>query len=176
MADSYILQVEKALTDHILNTIEGYDLTDAVWRARGRVGGRGSHEPLPAVSLIQAPEVEPETIEVGRGAVRMRQVLYFIQGWTDIGDDFDNQTDSAHNLMAAVKKSLAPIMTPPTKSNEFYHLRNYNPNGNDLIESLELGIGLVRPPDDEVSPTAAYFWLPIRLGLVESPADPYALP
>lgn len=175
MADSYILQVEKAVTSHILDTIEGYDLTNAVWRARGRIGGRGSNEPLPAVSLIQAPEVEPETIEAGRGEVRMRQVLYFIQGWADI-QSHNNQTDEAHNLMAAVKKCLAPIMQPPTKNNEFYHLRSYNPNGNDLIESLELGIGLVRPPDDEVSPNAAYFWLPIRLGLVESPADPYALP
>ena len=49
-------------------------------------------------------EVEPETIEVGRG--KNASVPYFIQGRTDIGDDFDNQTDSAHNLMAAVKKSL----------------------------------------------------------------------
>lgn len=176
MADSYILAVEKALTTHIEEQIQGYDLTEAVWRGRVYFGGRGSNEPLPAVSLLQAPEVEPETIEAGRGATRMRQVLYFIQGWESIGENINTQTDGAHNLMAAVKQTLAPIMQPPSRNNDFYHLRSYNPSGADLIESLELGMGLVRPPDEEISPNAAYFWLPIRLGLVESPADPYALP
>lgn len=174
MADSYILQVEKAVVKHIGDTIEGFDLSGAIWRGRVRIGGRGSNEPLPAISLLQAPEVEPETIEAGRGATRMREVLYFIQGWAEM-PDIDNPTDQAHNLMAAVKKSLAPIMQPPVK-NPFYMLKAYNDEGVQMIEKLELGIGLVRPPDDEVSPNAAYFWLPIRLGLVEDPADPYALP
>lgn len=177
MADSYMLKVEKALCDHVEAFVSPaqdrpIDLTDSVFRARAYIGGRGSKEPIPMVSLLMAPEVEPETIEAGLGRKRTRDVLYFFQGWTEPG--VESETDPAHELLAEVKKALSNLMFPET--NDYYMLRAYHPNNRPMIQKLEVGMGLVRPPEDQVSPTAAYFWLPIRLGLIESPADPYELP
>lgn len=176
MSDSYMLIVEKALTEHLEAQITAngvYDMTNAVYRGRGRVGGFSSREPLPMLSLIMAPEVEPETIEAGMGRSRTRKVLYFIQGWAALGD-VKQETDEAHRLLAETKKAMASILAP--EEGPYYMLRDYSPEKSNLLSSLDMGLGVVRPPEEDVSPTASYFWLPILLGLIENPADPYGLP
>jgi hypothetical protein len=60
----------------------------------------------------------------------------------------------------------------------FYGLKGYN-NGNErraLISGINISGGTVRPPDQEVSPSASYFWLPVEVGLIENIAHPYRLP
>lgn len=176
MSDPYMLVVEKAITDHLETkmTENGvFDMTGAVYRGRGRIGGFQSREPLPMISLIMAPEVEPENIEAGMGRSRTRKVLYFIQGWAPLGD-LKTETDEAHRLLAETKKALSSVLFP--EENPYYMLRAYNPEGSNLLASLDLGLGIVRPPEDDVSPTVSYFWLPVMLGLIEDPADPYGLP
>lgn len=176
MSDSYMLLVEKALTEHLETQITAngvFDLTQAVYRGRGRIGGYNSQEPLPMLSLIMAPEVEPETIEAGLGRSRTRKVLYFIQGWAERGD-LRTETDEAHRLLAETKRALATVLGP--EDGPYYMLRDYSPAKSNLLASFDMGLGIVRPPEEDVSPTVSYFWLPVLLGLIENPADPYGLP
>ena len=171
MADSVILAAEKALTTHLetyLTPAEGssFDMTDRVFRGRVRFGS----EPIPMLSLIQAPEIDIETLGAGQGIKRSEGKLYNIQGWVE--DDVANPTDPAHALMAEVKKALSRIVDPDS---EQYMLKNQNPSGRGMFSELDVSMGLVRPPEQGIS-DKAYFWLPVRIGFVEILSDPYALP
>lgn len=173
MSDSYLLAVEKALANHIETEISSdkgrpLDVTGAVFRGRASYG-RG--DPTPMVSLLQSPDIEVETNSAGSETLRKGSKLYLVQGWVD--DDPQNPTDPAHELLAEIKRAIAMLMGDFDDSN--YALRHHSAQDQPLVESVDVGVGLVRPPDD-VSPTQAYCWLPVRLGLVESIDDPYAIP
>ncbi|MDA3808274.1 MAG: hypothetical protein PF440_10255 [Thiomicrorhabdus sp.] len=172
MADSYILTVEKALTTHIETEVAGgLDLTGKVFRGRDRLG---RDEPLPMVTLLQAAEIDESFFPVGDGAERNDWKVYLIQGFTGRGP-MNTPTDSVHPLLAEVKRILAPI-------NDFrsvhHGLKAYNISNptRGIIADIQISTGLVRPPDADLSPDSSYFWLPVRLNLVENLNDPYALP
>lgn len=172
MADSMILQVEKAITglfEGELTTAKGapVDLTGKVFRGRARFG---ANEPLPMLSLLQAPEVKIDDLPAGYGMERKDTVLYVLQGWMDF--DPTNPSDGAHLLLAECKRVLASVMDPDSPN---YMLRSGNPSNRGMIAGLDISMGLVRPPEQGVS-DKAYFWLPLKIEFVENLLDPYALP
>jgi len=172
MADSYILTVEKAMADLIETTVttgngRPFDLTELVFRGRIRYG---HNEPIPMVSIMQAPNIDIETVDVGKGRQRATDKTFLIQGW--VADDFDNPTDPAHELLAEVKRALGYILD---MDSEHYMLQSYSNSGNGLVSNIGISSGLVRPPEASIS-DKAYFWLPVLVTLVEDLADPYAHP
>jgi len=169
--DSYILTIEKALSNLIEIGVtppnSAIDLTDRVFRGRVRYG---HNEPTPMVSIMQAPNIDIETNEAGKGRIRTAMKTYLIQGWVE--DDFNNPTDPAHELLADVKKALSVILD---MDSEHFMLQSYSSSGNGLISSMEMSTGLVRPPEASIS-DKAYFWLPLNVTVVEDLSKPYSHP
>lgn len=172
MADSYILSLEKALTDLIAKQVSilngrPIDLSGVVFRGRQRYG---AGEPCPMVNLSQAPNIDIENNGAGDGRRRSSNKTYLIQGW--VPDDFVNPTDPAHELMAEVKMALSVILD---MDSEHYMLKSYHPQGRPMVSNMNVSTGLVRPPESGIS-DKAYFWLPVNFELVENIADPYSYP
>ena len=165
MADSYLLQVEKKLTNLIaseVTTANGtpFDLANVVFRGRQRYG---RSDPIPMVSILQAPNIDVQNENAGDGRMRQAEKTYLIQGW--VVDDPVNPTDPAHELMAEVKRALAKVLDMDDTS---YMLEGY-------LSSMNISTGLVRPAETGISDNA-YFWLPVVVTLTENLSDPYSLP
>jgi len=174
MADSYLMTVEKSLRQHLVNTLPSETTVgEDVFIGRERFG---HGDPDTMISILQAPDLETMPDHAGTGNVRKENKLYFIQGWvynrSPIYDDQDPSL-SSHLLLAEVKKSLSMLMD---MNSSFFLMKNYNSGGNGLVSDIIVASGLVRPPDAQISPDASYFWLPVKLGILENIKDPYALP
>jgi hypothetical protein len=170
--DSYILTVEKAICSLIADTVttdngRPFDLSQVVFRGRQRFG---HGEPVPMVSVVQAPNIDIENNNAGKGRQRFSDKTFLIQGW--VADDPQNPTDPAHELMAEVKRALSYTLDMDDPN---FMFRSYNPKGNDLISNINISTGLVRPPESGIS-DKAYFWLPLIVTLIEDLSDPYSTP
>lgn len=178
MADPFRLKVMKALTDAIkqASVSEGFsfDLGDTdlpgnrkqahVFRGRTEFG---ESDPLPVVSILEAPK-QPDGVEARSSSIVRTDWELLIQGF--VRDDKDNPTDPAYLLSADVVRLLAA-----EKKKEY--------GGGAGILGLGVGtqnvFGLVigepvhRPADGETS-SQAHFYLPVILKLVEDRENPFA--
>ena len=128
---------------------------------RGRVVF-GDDDPLPMVSLLQAP-IQPDQVpSKGANPSRTGPWELLLQGFVD--DDFDNPTDPAEYLLADVQSRLAKekLKLYDDESTMF---------GVKGVHDIHIGVGVVRPPD-EIS-AKAYFWLPITLDVASDLSKPY---
>jgi hypothetical protein len=169
MPDPLRLRVLKALTTALEEiTPENYfefDLTDAVLRGR-LIYGDG--DPLPMLSIIEPPIAPDQLPQPQDGTESNGEWELLIQGF--VKDDKKHPTDPAHALMAEVKMKLAEIKQQPETSR--FKTGEAEPIlGIRAITRLNIGAGVVRPPD-EIS-AKAYFWLNITLGLAEDLLTPY---
>ena len=161
----YRLQVQRAVSAALeeITPANGYkhDLSMSIFRGRNIFG---ESDPLPMVSILEAP-IQPDVSQIPDGGQTQAATWELvIQGFVD--DDPFNPTDPAHRLLADVKQRLAKELT------NYVPGKGYNTFGmGGKLGKLEIGPGVVRPPD-EIS-AKAYFWLTIRLGLVEDMASPY---
>jgi len=114
------------------------------------------------IAILESPD-EPDQLPSPRGNTeRKSKWNLFVQGWVD--DDKDNPTDSAHYLLADVKRRLAE---------EVKMLRQRNALGlGNCIDAIEYSPGVVRPPD--AMSNKAYFWLKLTITIVEDDSNPYA--
>ena len=165
MADTKRLAILKALTSLLqedVSTANGYDydLAGRVWR------GRVNFSPAelatgPQVSIIEALNPDRDMKEAGWEARQKDGWVLLIQGIAP--DDRDNPTDPAHQLMGAVKKALAGIAL---RTSPRYML-------GALVADFAMEPGTVRPPDE--ASAMAYFYLRVRLTVVEHLPDPFRL-
>lgn len=128
---------------------------------RGRVA-YGSDDPLPMLAIVEDPK------QLERDAVPLRETdaspgdwdLLF-QGF--IKDDPVHPTDPAYFLAADTVAKLS----------EANVIRNILGLGykKPAVEQLHIGAPVIRPPDD-ISATT-YFWLPVRLRLVEDSSNAF---
>ena len=165
MADPKRLVVLKALCAHIEAQVRisngfQHDLQGRVFRGRSVFG---QDDPLPMVSVLEAPRPDQNLVTAKNGMQLDDWPLYF-QGWAQ--DDPSNPTDPAYRLAADVKQALAMLIDRRPESAPYYLL-------GDLILDLTIGPGAVRPPDQVSS--WAYFYLPVTVKLKESLTDPYRL-
>lgn len=179
MSDPFRLRVQKAIAAAIaeISVEGGYSLDLAGKVFRGRLI-YGDNDPVPMISIIEPPlpnEMRPSPLASTDE-----------DGWWDIivqgfvRDDRDNPTDPAHVAMADVKKRLAlELKRKGTGANirqpDPFGI-NFDASGNmrkNQIEQFKIGAGVVRPPEEAVS-TKAYFWLTLRLKIVEANDDPFA--
>ena len=165
MADPKRLVVLKALCAHIeaqVRVSNGFqhDLQGRVFRGRSVFG---QDDPLPMVSVLEAPRPDQDLVTAKNGMQLDDWPLYF-QGWAQ--DDPSNPTDPAYRLAADVKQALAMLIDRRPESAPYYLL-------GDLVLDLTISPGTVRPPDQVSS--WAYFYLPVTVKLKESLTDPYRL-
>lgn len=163
--DPYRLRVQKAISAALkeITPANGYvhDLSASVFRGRNIFG---ESDPLPMVSILEAP-IQPDAPRLPDGGTTQNaEWELVVQGFVE--DDKFNPTDPAHRLLADVKKRLA------LEAKKYVPGEGYNMFGMaGKLTKLWIGPGVVRPPD-EIS-SKAYFWLTIRLGLVEDMEIPY---
>lgn len=157
-----------------------FDMAENVIRGRNRFG---PNDPLPLISILEPP-VQPDEIptpnEIGIFAGNW-QIL--VQGF--LPDDFKNPTDMGYYLLADVKRILGEERTRyvPNAAQQSDRFRNPFGMGRyregldserkaNWIESLNFGVGVVRPADEVVS-DKAYFWLPVTLKIYEDTLNPF---
>jgi hypothetical protein len=155
MADTKRLQILKALTT-LLETTPGVALV-----SRGRTTF-GERDPLPRVTIVEALNPDREMQPAGDRPQQKDGWVLLLLGHAP--DDRDNPTDPAHNLMGEVKKVLARI-ADRTSGGDFML--------GGRIVGVDIEPGTVRPPD-ELS-MLAYFYLRVRLTVVERLFDPFSL-
>lgn len=178
MSDPFRLRVQKAIAAAIgeIAVADGYalDLADKVFRGRLIFG---DNDPVPMISVIEPPlpnEMRPSPL-----------VSTVEDGWWDIivqgfvKDDRDNPTDPAHVAMADVKKRLAKELKRKGTGGNARQPNpfglNFLPDGSmrkNQVEQFKIGAGVVRPPEEAVS-SKAYFWLTLKLKIVEDNLDPF---
>lgn len=176
MAEQYPtrLRILRKLTDIIreVTPANGYvnDLGPGPGWPNGRVfRGRavfGQESPLPMVTILEVPMPPDQVPSPPDSADRVGEWDLIIQGFVE--DDFENPTDPAQVLLADVVRRLAL-----EKKNGMDREGNCKFLGmGDIVTGMQIGVGVVRPPDAEVS-DKAYFWLQLRLTVAESLDKPY---
>jgi len=157
------LRVLRAMTDK-LKTITpangyNYDLSDRVFRGRLMYG---DGDPVPMVSILEAPLPEDPKATPAGGDTWKGPWRLFVQGWVD--DDRENPTDPAHFLMADVKRALAEARKGMIRGGVF---------GISRVTGLIIGENVVRPAEEHVN-EYANFLLVVTLEIAENLTDPYA--
>lgn len=145
---------------------EQVDMADKVFR--GRVLFGADVKPLPMLSILEAPR--PDVAADHKGDWDEWRT----EGWTllvqgVIEDDIANPTDNAYFLEAAVEQKLAEI----NATNDFGQPADpdvFMLGG--LINRLEIGPPVVRPPENNPS-ASGFFFLPIRVGIAVDLSSPY---
>jgi hypothetical protein len=154
------LRVLEALTTELATIVRtgtpAYVLTGAVFRGRGAYG---KNDPLPMLSILEDPKQlnDDEAVQESNQAT---QTIYrlLIQGF--IQDDPEHPTDPAHYLLADVKAKLYAIRAAGSGMGKHNTILGFGPTF-PCISDLQIGSGVIRPPDMEIS-DKSWFFLPLR--------------
>lgn len=162
MANSPRLSVLIALSD-LLKTMTpangwGYDLSESVFRGRSKFG---EDDPETMVSILEAPKPDYGLTSGENGGHRKEEWNLLLQGWCP--EDHDNPTDPAHEMMWAVEQLLNKVIAVDGRSGNPKYPAEYM-LGNK-ITGFAFGPGVVRPATEGIS-NRAFFYLPVRVGLV----------
>lgn len=156
------LRVLKALTSTIedVNPDNGHhhDLRGKVFRGRLRFG---STDPLPMVSILEAPIPQDTLNGTGENTGSTGEWELLVQGYAI--DDRANPSDPAHHMMAEVK-SILVAQKRRDRGNNILGMQG-------RVIEMSVGQGSVRPPEDPT--TEAFFWLTLKLRLAENLEQPY---
>lgn len=142
-------------------------LISRVYRGRSWFG---DNDPIPMLSVIEGVdpgEPVPEPLLVAQQGQYDWNLL--VQGFID--DDPENPTDPAYVLLADVKKRLAVEVVRNAPGTHTRAPLGLPPKGRNVVSSMSVGTGVVRPADDLSS--KAYFWLSVVLRITEDAAFPY---
>lgn len=162
MSDCLRLRVLKAITTALktISPANGFedDVSDAVFRGRAYYG---ADDPLPMIGLIEPPVSDDPLYGRADSTVNAAPWSVIVQGF--VRDDKMNPTDPGYRLQSAVRKVLA---AEKARTGVGGDRRTPNILGMEgAVTKLEIGSPIVRPSDD-IS-TVAYFWILIRITLVE---------
>lgn len=178
MKEPIALAALRVLTRHLegITPANGYDfdLRGRVFRGRVRFG---QDEPLPMLSILEAPRPEDGTllpVAAENRRLSVREWGLLVQGWAV--DDTENPTDAAYYLLAAVERRLSDLVAVNPQNGspvdpDVYRLGRMA-SGRTRIVDATIGPGLVRPPQEGVSDTA-FFYLPVSLQRSLDPTNPY---
>jgi len=146
----------------------GFDLSGEQSVFRGRILLGAEIKPLPVLSLLEAARPDAAAYFMGEwNDTRDEKWTILIQGV--IEDDPIKPTDSAYYLEAAVEKRLS-LISETTQHGTPVDEVNFMLGG--LINEMEIGPPVVRPPEDKISATA-FMFLPVRVGLARPIGNPY---
>lgn len=160
--DSKRLQVKKKLTEILkrITVANGFqhDLANSVWRGRMAI----SESEMPCLVIV---DVIPEESSYAGSSVHRSNFEIGIKGFSK--PDMLNPTDPAENLMADIKKALAPAMDDGGAGQPS---ADFCLGG--LVGSVQVDTGVVFPPDN--GSDAAFCVVKVSLDFVERVEDPYA--
>lgn len=163
MADSYRLQVLKALTS-VLEGIDPSSLETGVTSMVGRVfRGRavfGANDPLTMLSILESPRPSGANY-TGDNYARNETWVLLVQGWCK--DDKDNPTDPSYSFLDLVEQRLDRVTRRRTSDGGPMYAEHYM-LGN-LISNFRPGQPVVRPPNADGVSSKAVFYLPVQVGL-----------
>lgn len=174
MAEPLQLKVLKAFRDHLTfinptNESEGtgaaydLDLRGKVWFNRNKFGATE----VPALALLESPR-PGGSLPVGENKYyRSDTWLLLLQGFVA---DSDKTGEAAYWLKAYTEERLARLVKIDRSSGkpsfpDEYFLGN-------LIDGLTIEQGVVRPPEENISPTA-FFYIPLTVKLVTDSSAPF---
>ena len=168
MPDPLRLTIHKRLTT-LFETITYTDFDSTDFAMTGRVfrgrGIFGDETPVPAISILESPLPNESTPPPVSGTTAKTIWELVIQGF--VRDDRLNPTEPAHLLLAEVKRVLAEERMKMDWDVPADGILGLGRN----VLALYIEPGVVRPADELSS--KAYFWLTLRLEIVEDLADPY---
>lgn len=150
------LVILRRLANHLAGMTvadHGYDMTGRVHVGRAVLGKETA---LPALNIIEAPDPVDGNPADEPGLVRDVTWRLLLQGFVE--DDKAAPTDPAYRLKAAVERRLAEVSSEKNGRPEFPDAFRLG----RLISGLTFGIGVVRPPQENVS-DKAFFWLPLNV-------------
>lgn len=158
MADSKRLQILKALTSQ-LEATPGYVLTDKVWRGRTRPADESE---APFICLFEMP---PKFQEQADRQLASMPWYIGVQGY--LAPSYPHPTDTAHDLMAAVKSQLGKVLDDGGAGPvpEGFMLQG-------LIQHMQVDGGMCFEPDDTTN--CCFFAMQLTITVAESLGDPYA--
>lgn len=162
------LRILKRLTEMLeeIQIANGYkhDMLGRVYRGRTLFG---EETPVPMLSILEVPIPPDQRTSQVDNPVNVGPWDLIIQGFVD--DDHLNPTDPAQLLQADVLKRLAlekkNAYDRSTGDCKLFGM-------GDTVTDLQIGVGVVRPPDADIS-SKAYFWVSVRLTVAESLDNPY---
>lgn len=162
--DDRRLRLLKSLTSVIegVSSSDGYqhDLSGNVFRGRMYFG---DDDPLPMVAILEDP-TKMELVNDGRENTNGITKLHFnIQGFAE--RDRFNPSDNACRLLADVKRAL--VLERKRGSGRSQMLFGF-----PWVSKLQIGVGVVRPADDEVASTD-FFVLPVTIEFVDDLESPF---
>jgi hypothetical protein len=138
---------------------------------RGRIILGEEIKPLPAVSIVEAPQTDSNASFAGDSSQGRHDMWnLFVQGIVD--DDKLNPTDAAYELAATVEQRLSRITSVDRVSGVAVYGNEYHLGG--LISDLQIMAPIVRPPEKTVS-SSAFFFLPLKVGVPRSADSPYTV-
>jgi hypothetical protein len=164
VADTKRLLLLKGICEYLLSEIRlsnGYNF-DLAAAYRGKKNF-GKETKLPAVVVLENfnPDRAAEVIGGVVGTKQKYDQVYLLNGWAAAAGDDEADEDAAHLLLGDVKKALGKLHVPRNQSGYF----------DGLASAMFIEPGVVRPPDEQSE--RAYFWMRIRLEVVEKVGDPY---
>jgi hypothetical protein len=177
-ADPFRLAVLKRLSASIEQISVGagyhYDLTGKCFRGRLLFG---DNDPIPMISIIEPP-LPIDRIEAPiKTGVSSGDWELLIQGF--VADDRKHPTDPAHVLVADVKRALTLESKRVALGTNVPDILGFGVpatlngvNIGNVVQSLKVGPGVVRPPEDQIS-NKAYFLLGVTLKIIEDNANPF---
>lgn len=166
------LQILKALTAYLeeMTPTAGFEydlsLEDAVSRGRNLIGSE--IKVRPALSIIEAPTPDVASFTGEWLDFRRDTWTILIQGL--VKDDKKNPSDPAYYMADDVTKWLGRLVATRNDGSGRTVLPADKHLLGGLITSLEIAPPVVRNPDDKISATA-FFYLPIRVGVVDDLAN-----
>ncbi len=179
MNKSYRLEVIERLTKQLetITTANKYsfDLSrkyeQHVFRDRAVYG---DNDPLPMISIMEAAAQQSGPSAGEFQIYKHNSWLLVVQGWA-MRVDGEEPCDSARALLADVTYCLGRVIATDRQGDPKYpdeYLLGRRDNGKPWITGLDIGAGVVRPPQNQVS-SEAFFWLPLQLKIAETPGSPY---
>jgi hypothetical protein len=167
--DSPRLIVLKALTAHLetVTIANGYyhDLAGRVYRGRALFGD-SEEDKVPMLSLLEAPRAEIGLYADDEKNTKSEQWQLQLQGWVD--DDVKNPTDPAYALAYDVQKCINRLTAVNRKGDLGEPGKPKYPDSyllGRLVSGIEYSSPIIRPPTEGLS-SKAFFYLPLRVGLV----------
>lgn len=179
MPDPFRLKVMKAICDQLkkITPANGFthdlqDYTDAGGRTnqlrvfRGR-DLYGDNDPLPMISVLEdfksREDEEDDPYPYGSQQAQRNEFRVLIMGF--VRNDQDNPLDPAYHLSAEVIKCLA-------ESKVKYDILGLGAE-KPSVDKMVIGAPVHRPADNDIS-SVAFFFLKLRLTLIEDLENPFA--
>jgi hypothetical protein len=141
-----------------------YDLTGRVFRGRVIFG---KDDPIPMVSILEAPRPGIQTPADENKVARLTSWELLIQGW--VLDDKVNPLDPVYPLKGSVERQLGRVFAqnPQTGQGLYPEYKLFG-----TLASMVVGPGVCRPPDAQLS-SKAFFWLPVTVQYLEDLSAPF---